>query len=150
MGLNTENLFVRIDVSDAVRAAVEDYLQRPLDILLPPWPLEVTFDATRVTRRRRISISEPWNGWVAVVDSSETVDPRLAILLSVRLSTRVVVVQVSEVAGSSGFALVENGVAHGGPTRHDLDDPVGAVTAELAKEGIPFALVRFRDTLAAT
>ena len=147
MGLNTENLFVRIDKSDAVRSAVEEYLQSPPNNPQSDWPLDVTFDPARVTRGRRISVSDAWNGWVAVVDSSETVDPSLAVFLSDRLSARVVVAQVYEVTGSSGFALVEKGVARGGPTRHDLDDPANAVSTELAKEGIPFAPVLFRDTV---
>jgi hypothetical protein len=147
MGLNTENLFVRIDASDEVKAAVEDYLQRPPDVPHPHWPLQVTFDLSRMTRGRRISVSDARNGWVAVVDSSETVDPNLAVLLSDRLATRVAIAQVYEVTGSSGFALVERGIARGGPTRSDLADPVGAVTSELAKEGIPFMPVVFRDTV---
>jgi hypothetical protein len=147
MGLNTENLFVRIDASDEVKAAVEDYLQGPPDVAHSHWPLQVTFDQSRVTRGRRISVSDARNGWVAVVDSSETVDPNLAVLLSDRLSTRVAIAQLYEVTGSSGFAMVERGIARGGPTHNDLDDPLGAVTSELAKEGIPFVPVLFRDTV---
>lgn len=147
MGLNTENLFVRIDASDEVRAGVADYLQGLSDIPHAHWPLEVTFDPSSATRGRRISVSDARDGWVAVVDSSETVDPNLAFRLSEKLSTLVVVAQVSEVTGSSGFALVENGNVRGGPTRTDLDDPLGAVTNELARQRIPFAPVLFRDTV---
>lgn len=147
MGLNTENLFVRTEASDEVMGAVEDYLRGPPSMLHPEWPLEITFDQLTVTRSRRVSISDSRRGWVAVVDSSETVDPRLAVFLSTRLSTRVAIAQVYEVTGSAGFALVENGIARGAPTRSDIGDPFGAITDELAKEGIPFAPVLFRATV---
>src|SRR3954470_17683807 len=99
MGLNTENLFVRSTSSDGVASAVDEYLQGVPDAGERPesWPLEVTFDPEQIVRGRKISVSHPRDGWVALVEVTETVEPRLAVFLSQRLATLVAVAQLYEV-----------------------------------------------------
>lgn len=149
MGLNTENLFVRAATSGAVVSAVQEYLQGSLGegASQSPWPLEVVFDRERVARGRKISVSEARNGWVALVDASGAVEPSLAMFLSRKLQARVIAVQLYEATGDCGIASIDLGVAQGGPTRDDLDDPMGAVLTALTEEGVLFPLMQFRETV---
>jgi len=152
MGINTENLFVHGVTSDVVLAAVEEYLQRPFDPSRThaDWPLELTFHPSMVTRGRKVSVSDASDGWVAVVESSETVEPGLAEHLHQALAAQIVVAQLYEVTASCGFAVWNQGAAFGGPTRHDVDDALGAVIDALKKAGVPFRPLLFRETVGRT
>ncbi len=145
MGLNVENLFVQTDSADAALAAVREHLETARRTEVPDgWPLEIS---TRVAGGHKVAVSDARQGWIALVDAAESVDPALAVFLSARLRTRVVVAQVFEVTGDAGVAVIDRGVVTGGPTRVDVEDPLAMVRAELEGHGVPFDLVTFRETV---
>jgi hypothetical protein len=148
MGLNTENLFVRTKASHDVAAAIEEFVGRAVEdgAQSAAWPLDRSAPRSEGIRRK-ISVSDPRDGWVAVVESTEVALPSLAVFLSERLKTRVVVVQVYEVTGSWGLAFVDDGTVSGGPTHHDAHDPSQAVRVALAREEISFSPILFRETV---
>jgi hypothetical protein len=148
MGLNIENLFVRSDSAIEVALAVESHLTLPLAARQTPaeWPLEVSFREPE--RGRKISVSESAGGWVAVVEDREVVEPALAISLSETLNTSVVAIQLYEVTGSVGVALIDHGrLSTDAGTRHDIADPLSYANASLAAHKIGISLVQFRETV---
>jgi hypothetical protein len=146
MGFNVENLFIQSDTLDATLAALREYLATASDELVPEgWPLEAS--APRPIRRK-IAVSDARQGWIAMVADTEFVEPALAVFLSARLSTRVVIAQLFEVSGDAGVAVIDSGVVASGPTRDDIEDPLAAVRAKLEGHGVPFEVVTFRETVA--
>ena len=145
MGLNVENLFVQTESADAALAAVREHLETVSSIEVPDsWPLEVSASAAQ---GRKIAVSDARQGWIAVVDAAESVDPALAVLLSLRLRARVVVALVFEVTGDAGVAVIDAGVIIGEPTRDDVEDPLAMVRGKLEAHGVPFDLMTFRETM---
>jgi hypothetical protein len=145
MGLNVENVFVQTESADAALAAVREHLKTASTTEVPDgWPLDVS---AGVARGRKIAVSDARQGWVALVDATESVNPALAIFLATRLRTRVVVAQIFEVTGDAGVAMIDSGVLTGGPTRDDAEDPLAQVRAELEGYGVPFDIVTFRETV---
>jgi hypothetical protein len=145
MGLNVENLFVKNDSVEATLAAIRTHLDTAGSEKAPAeWPLEVS---ARRRRRRKIAVSDARQGWIALVDDTESVDPALAISLSMRLRPRFVVTQVFEVSGNAGVAVIDGGIVNGGPTCNDAQDPLAMVRAARETEGVPFDVVTFRETV---
>lgn len=151
MSLSVQNLFIRHDDRAKIVELVETHLRNPIPPVQPDWGLHSSFDRLIATDvKRKVIISPPIGGWVALVESKGFVDFALANALSERLETTVLVIQLAEVSGAAGFAGVFRGKLLESYFNDEDADPLGTVRGALEKYGVPFDVILFREAIQKT
>jgi len=148
MSLNVENVFVKCDDQVKVAEAVEAHLRNPLRPAQPDWGLPSSFEPLLAKEtKRKVAISPPHDGWIAVVESKEVVDFALAQELSDKLGTSVLAIQLSEAVGAAGFASAMRGQVLESEFYEEDDDPFSTVKDTLRKYKVPFDAILFREAV---
>ncbi|MGO8765030.1 MAG: hypothetical protein ACLQSR_07850 [Limisphaerales bacterium] len=147
MSFNVENLFIKCSDNSRVAEVIESHWRNSLRPLQPDWGLPSSFEPLLANEpKRKIAISPSREGWVALVESKQVVDFDLAKKLSEQLATTVLVIQLFEISGESGYASAEQGrvlESHFG----ENDDPLGSVREALKKYKVPFDVILFREAV---
>jgi hypothetical protein len=150
MAMNVEMVLVRTDSIDQVVAAASKRLQSPPDEIgrQPDWGLPRSYDVL-IARdpKRKIAVSPPTDGWIALVESKEVIDFALAQTLSELLEAEVVAIQLSEVTGCCGYALCSSGSVIETLFDDREEDPGGRIHDLLEGHGIATGLVMFREAV---
>jgi hypothetical protein len=148
MSLNIENLFVKCDDQAMVAALIERHWRDPSQLAQPDWGLPSSFEPLLAKEtRRKVAISPPQDGWIAVVESKEVVDFALASALSEKLGTSVLAIQLSEATGAAGYASASRGQVSESHFNNEDDDPVATVRQALMKYKVPFDATLFREAV---
>jgi|YelNatPaOPRAMG01_1025707.scaffolds.fasta_scaffold131109_2 hypothetical protein len=148
MSLNVENIFVKCDDQAKVVALVETYWRKPSQPAQPDWGLPLSFETLLANEpKRKVAISPPRDGWIAVVESKEVVDFALAKELSEKLDTTVLVIQVAEGIGAAGYASAVRGQVLESDYTKESDDPLATVRYVLKKYKVPFDAILFREAV---
>ena len=151
MSLNVENLFVRCDDQTKVAAIVDAHWQSASPPPQPDWGLPSSFEPVLAKEaKRKMAISPPRDGWIALVESKEVVDFSLADALSEKLRTTVLVIQVAEASGAAGYALVSSGQVLEFSFNEEDDDPLATVRGALKKYEVPHDAILFREAVQKT
>lgn len=148
MSLNVENLFVKCDDQAKVAELVETHWRNPSPPTQPDWGLPSSFEPLLAKEaRRKLAISPPRDGWVALVESKEVVDFSLANALSEKLDTTVLAIQIAEASGAAGYASVIRGQVLESSFNEEDDDPLATVRGALKKYKVPFDATLFREAV---
>lgn len=148
MSLNVENLFVKCDDQAKVVALVEAHWRNPSQPAQPDWGLPSSFESLLAKEpKRKVAISPPRDGWIALVESKEVVDFALASELSEKLDTTVLAIQVAEASGAAGFASAVRGQVLESAFTEEADDPLATVRDALKKYRVPFDATLFREAV---
>jgi len=148
MSLNVENLFVKCDDQTKVAALVDAHWQTPSPPAQPDWGLPSSFEPLLAKEpKRKVAISPPRDGWVALVESKEVVDFSLANALSEKLDTTVLAIQVAEASGAAGYASVVGGQVLESSFNEEDDDPLATVRGALRKYKVPYDAILFREAV---
>jgi len=148
MSLNVENLFVKCDNQTKVAELVDVHWRNPSLPPQPDWGLPSSFEPVLANEpKRKLVISPPRDGWVALIESKEVVDFALAKALSENLQTTVLAIQVSEASGAAGYASVVRGQVLESQFNADDDDPLATVRETLKKYKVPFDATLFREAI---
>jgi hypothetical protein len=144
VGFNIENLLVKANDRDQVVECVRRFWGSGAPHLQPDWELPSSFEAFLAREpKRKIAISPVVSNWTALVESKEVVDFALAKTLSVELNTTAIVVQLYEVTGLAGYAVVNGGqVAESYSSETDAD-PLSVVISVCGRYEVPFKLISF-------
>lgn len=148
MSLNVENLFVKCGDQAKVVALVETHWHNPSQAVQPDWGLPSSFESLLASEpKRKIAISPPRDGWIAIVESKEVVDFALANELSEKLGTTVLAIQVAEASGAAGYASAVHGQVLESRFNEEADDPLATVRDALRKFAVPFDATLFREAV---
>lgn len=148
MSINIENLFVKCDNQAKVADLVDDYLQNPTLPTQPDWGLPSSFALLLANEpKRKIAVSPPLDGWIALIESKDVVDFALANALSEKMETCVLVIQLSEASGAAGCASVVRGKMLESQFNEEDADPLATVRGALKKHKIPFDTTLFREAV---
>jgi hypothetical protein len=148
MSLNVENLFVKCDDQAKVAELVETHLMNPPPPAQPDWGLPSSFEPLLAKEaKRKLAISTPRDGWIALVESKEVVDFSLATALSEKLETTVLAIQIAEASGAAGYASAVRGQVLDSSFNEQDDDPLAKVRAALKKYKVPFDAILFREAV---
>lgn len=148
MSLNVENLFVKCGDQAKVTELVEAHWRNPSQPPQPNWGLPSSFEPLLAKEpKRKLAISPPRDGWVALVESKEVVDFALANALSEKLDTSVLVIQLSEASGAAGYASVVHGQVLESQFNEDDANPLATVREALKKYKVPFDATLFREAV---
>lgn len=83
MSLNVENLFVKCDEQRKVADIVEYHWRNSSQPAQPDWGLPSSYmPLLAAETKRKIAISPPKEGWIALIESKEVIDFALAKVLS--------------------------------------------------------------------
>lgn len=146
--MNIENVFVRCHEQAKIAEIVEEYWRNPLRLPQPDWGLPSSFHIILDREsNRKIAISPPTGGWIALVESKEVVDFALAGALSRGLGAFVLAIQVSEASGAAGYAVVSNGHLVESQFRQDDEDPLETIREVLKAHNVPFDPIGFGETV---
>lgn len=148
MSLNIENLFVKCGDKAKVAELVEAHWGDPSHPVQPDWGLPSSFEPLLAREpKRKLAISPPQGGWVALVESKEVVDFSLANALSEKLETTVLAIQIAEASGAAGFASASRGHVLESTFNEEDDNPLATVRRALAKYRVPFDPVSFPEAV---
>jgi hypothetical protein len=148
MSLNVENLFVKCNEQAKVVAFVETQWRNPSQPAQPDWGLPSSFEPLLAKEaKRKVAISPPRNGWIAVIESKEVVDFALANALSEKLDTSVLAIQLSESSGAAGYAAAIRGQVLESQFDEEDDDPLATIREALKKYKVPFDATLFREAV---
>lgn len=148
MSFNVENLFVRCSDFDRVANVVEAHWHDSSSTPQPDWGLPSSSGLLLAKEpKRKLGISAPLNGWVALVESKDVVDFALANTLSKSLDAIVIVIQLSESTGGVGYALVVSGKVMESEFHDEHNDPLAAVRDVLKKCAVRFDVIQFREVV---
>lgn len=148
MSLNVENLFVKCDDQAKVVSLVETLWRNPSQPAQQDWGLPSSFEPLLAKEpKRKVAISPPQNGWIALVESKEVVDFALASALSEKLEASVLAIQLSEAAGAAGFASAVRGQVLESQFNEEDDGPLVTVRDALKKYKVPFDATLFREAV---
>ena len=147
MSLNIENLFVKCEIQSKVAELIENYWHNPSQSVQPNWGLPSSFEPVLVKEpKRKVVISPPQDGWIVMVESKQVVDFALAKALSEELDTIVLVIQLFEISGESGYASVLRGQVLES-TFGENDDPLGSTREVLKKYKVSFDTILFPEAI---
>jgi len=148
MSLNVENLFVKCDDQAKVAELVETYWRDPSQPAQPDWGLPSSFEPLLAKEpKRKVAISPPRDGWLALIESKEVVDFALAKALSEKLDTTVLAIQLSEGSGAAGYASAVRGQVLESQFNEEDNAPLASVRAALQKYKVPFDATLFREAV---
>ena len=150
MGINVETFFVQTDDRATLIKYLAQRLTSPPDISgrQPDWGLQRSYDIVIASDpKRKIAVSPVQDGWIAAVESKETLDYTLLETISREMRTRVIVCILYEVTGSCGYACCNNGVLEETYYSEEDKDPFGMVTVYLKKRSVPYGLMMFRHAV---
>lgn len=148
MSLNVENLFVKCDDHTKVAAIIDAHWGNPSPSAQPDWGLPSSFETLLAKEtKRKIALSSPRDGWVALVESKEVVDFSLASALSEQLDTTVLVIQIAEASGAAGYASVFRGQVLESSFNWEDDDPLATVRGALKTYKVPYDATLFREAV---
>src|ERR1041384_1448566 len=134
MSLNVENLFVKCDHQFKVAELVDSHWRNPSPVAQPDWGLLSSFEPLLAkASKRKVAISPPRGGWVALVESKEVVDFSLAKTLSEELDATVLAIQIAEAAGAAGYASIVRGRVLESSFNENDDNPLATVRGALKK-----------------
>jgi len=146
MSLNTENLFVKSDDQAKIGEILRVYWQNVSQNSQPDWGLPSSFKPIlEQEAKRKVAISSPKNGWIMVIESKEVVDFALAKLLSEKLNTTVLIIQLYEITGSAGYAAATRGQILESFFSEDHDMPLTLIQTMLRKYDVPFDATPFPE-----
>ncbi len=150
MSFNVENLFVKCNDQAQVAEVVERHWRNPSPPTQPDWGLPSSFEPLLAQEpKRKLSISPPQGGWIALVESKQIVDFALAKALSEQLETTVLTIQLFEISGESGYASAIHGQVLESQFGEN-DDPLGSVRNALKKYKVPYDPILFREAVQKT
>jgi hypothetical protein len=145
MSLNVENLFVKSPDQARVTHVVESYWADSTPEPQPDWGLPSSYEPLLAReQKRKIAISPPRDGWIALIESKGVIDFALANVLSKGLDTIVIAVQLSEVTGAAGYAVASRGEVMESLYDEQHQDPLGCIRQSLRRYKVPFGLTLFR------
>lgn len=148
MSINVENMFVKCDSQSLVVEIIESHWYNLAQPPQPDWGLPSSFESLLAhEHKRKIAVSPPYNGWVALIESKEVVDFALATLLSQKLQTHVLVVQLYESSGAAGYGWFTRGHLRESYFSEDDHDPLQTVRDVLNKHEILMDVTLFRSTV---
>lgn len=144
--MNVELFFVESTDTDRIAAIAQARLSASSPGSTSEAPLPSSYTALlQHEPKRKIGVSEPSNGWTAVLESKEVVDFDLARITSQQLNTRVAVVQLADVVGACGTALYDKGEVLLARYSEVDADPGGTIRSFLSQHVIPHRLPMFRE-----
>ena len=97
--------------------------------------------------KRKLAISLPRDGWVALIESKEVIDFALARTLSEKLKTTVLAIQVYETSGAAGFVSVVRGQLLESQFNEADDSPIATVRETLRRYKVPFDVTLFHEAV---
>jgi hypothetical protein len=148
MSINVENMFVKCNDQALVVEIIHTYLRNLAQQPQPFWGLPSSFGSLLAhEHKRKLAISPPCCGWVALIESKEVVDFALADLLSRKLQTHVLIVQLSESSGAAGYAFATSGHLLESYFSEDDHDPLQTVRDVLIKHEIRMDFILFRNAV---
>jgi len=148
--MNIEMFFIQTDAVPQVYDLIRQRIKSTPDAKgqQPDWGLPSSYDVLLANeQKRKVALSPSVAGWVAGIESKEVVDFALLQRLADALKTNVIAVQLSEVSGCCGYALCTSGVVAEHRFSEDDDDPEGAVSEFLKRNGVSSNLISFREAM---
>jgi energy-converting hydrogenase Eha subunit C len=134
-----------------VASFVDSYWRNPLQPAQPTWGLLSSYEPLLAHEpKRKVAISSPREGWVALVESKEVVDFALAKALSEKLNTTILIVQLSEASGAAGYASAVCGEMMESQFNEEDADPLTTIRKVLKKYKVPFDATMFREAVQKT
>ena len=97
--------------------------------------------------KRKIAISSPQNGWIAVVESKEVNDYTMLLQLSKELKVQVLAVVQSDITGAWGFVEMLEGTVIESYFSEEDDDIEELLDSKLEQKGIGIPFFMFREVV---
>ena len=142
---------MKCDDQARVADAIESHWRNSLQPAQPTWGLPSSYEPLLAKEsKRKIVISPPKEGWIALIESKEVVDFGMAKVLSEKLDAAVLVIQLSEASGATGYASSVRGEMLESHFNEEDDDPLASIREVLKKYNIPFDATLFREAVQKT
>lgn len=146
MSLNVENLFVKCGDQAKLSDLIEAHWSSSSPPAQPDWGVPSSFESLLAKEaKRKIAISPPREGWIALVESKEVIDFALASALSQELDTTVLAVQLAESIGAAGYSLAVRGQVLESRFDEESENPLATVRDALERYKVPFDAILFRE-----
>jgi|SRR6266436_6221570 len=134
MSLNVENLFVKCEDQAKVAELVEEHWRNPSQADQPDLGVPSSFEVVQAKDpNRKVAISPPRDGWLALIESKDVIDFALAKAPSEKLGTSVLAIQLSEGSGAAGYASAMRGQVLESKFNEEDDAPLASVRSALKK-----------------
>jgi len=148
MSLNVENLFVECEDQTKVWEIIEAFWNNSPQPAQPNWGLLSSFVPIQAKEvRRKVAVSPPRGGWLALIESKEVVDFALAKALSQRLATTVLAIQLYESSGAAGYVSAAHGQVLEAQFNEEEPDPLSSTRSVLKRYKVPFSPTLFREAI---
>ncbi len=148
--MNVEQAFVKSIENERVVEIVQERLNGRLKDACLHCQMEVpdSYDTILANdAKRKIAVSSPRKGWIAVVESKEVNDYVLLLELSRKLHTEVLAVVWSDAAGAWGYAEMLNGEVVKSYFSEEDDEMEDLLDSKLRQKDICQPLFLFREVV---
>ena len=148
--MNVEMFFIKTNNRESLISIMKRRLSSPPDPTgkQPDWGLPASYDSVLSDEgKRKIAVSPLIGGWLSAIESKEVVDFALLQQISEQLSTDVIAIQLSEIAGCCGYSFCENCKIRDSYFSEENEDPFGTLKEYLKKHLVPHSILMFREVV---
>ena len=97
--------------------------------------------------KRKVAISSPRNGWIAIIESKEVNDYAMLLQLSKKFQTEVLVILQSDVAGAWGYVEMFKGKVIKNYFSEEDDEIEDLIDEKMNEKGIDIPIYMFREVI---
>ena len=97
--------------------------------------------------KRKVAISSPRNGWIAIIESKEVNDYAMLLQLSKKFQTEVLAILQSDVAGAWGYVEMFKGKVIKNYFSEEDDEIEDLIDEKMNEKGIDIPIYMFREVI---